>query len=183
MKRVMLLFAGILMAAALSACTPTQNVPGSSTEQAQGNNHAQSAPAGAMMESTVDGVLEKQRPVEDAEPSVTVCVYSVNKDGNGLKQNMDALDGEELDAQLLMDKMAELGVVEEGIEVLRFEEKDSVLTMDLSSLEGLSDEMILTAIANTFIQNYEARELNLSVAGGNVGDGAMTFLKEYKKMK
>lgn len=34
----------------------------------------------------------------DAEPSVTVCIYSVNDNKTGLKQNMDAVDGEELDA-------------------------------------------------------------------------------------
>lgn len=46
--------------------------------------------------------------VVDAEPSVTVSAFTVNDNKTGLKQNMDAV-GEELDAQLLIDKMAELG--------------------------------------------------------------------------
>ena len=47
---------------------------------------------------------------------------------------MDAVDGEELDAQLLIDKMAELGVIEEGVKVKSFDNKDGVLTLDLSAL-------------------------------------------------
>lgn len=53
--------------------------------------------------------------VTDADPTVTVCVYSVKSDKSGLKQNMDGIDGDELDAQELLDKMAEVGVIEEGI--------------------------------------------------------------------
>ena len=169
------------MAVSITACTPTQKPVESNT--ATEHDHPE-LPAGAVMESTVDGALEKENMVvEDADPTVMVCVYSVNKNKNGLKQNMDAIDGETLDAQLLIDKMAELGVVEEGIEVTKFENKDGSLVLDLSQLNELSDELVLTAIANTFIQNYEAKELNLSVAGGKVGDGPMTFLKEYKKIK
>lgn len=181
MKRFILFLAGALMAVSITACTPTQKPVESNT--ATEHDHPE-LPAGAVMESTVDGALEKENMVvEDADPTVMVCVYSVNKNKNGLKQNMDAIDSETLDAQLLIDKMAELGVVEEGIEVTKFENKDGSLVLDLSKLNELSDELVLTAIANTFIQNYEAKELNLSVAGGKVGDGPMTFLKEYKKIK
>lgn len=185
MKRFILFLAGALMAVSITACTPTQKPVESSTATENEHDHDHpELPAGAMTESTVDGALEKQNMVvEDADPTVMVCVYSVNKEKNGLKQNMDAIDGESLDAQLLIDKMAELGVVEEGIEVTKFENKDGSLLLDLSQLNELSDELVLTAIANTFIQNYEAKELNLSVAGGRVGDGPMTFLKEYKKIK
>ena len=42
--------------------------------------------------------------VTDADPTVTVCVYSVKSDKSGLKQNMDGIDGDELDAQELLDK-------------------------------------------------------------------------------
>lgn len=181
MKRFILFLAGALMAVSITACTPTQKPVESNT--ATEHDHPE-LPAGAVMESTVDGALEKENMVvEDADPTVMVCVYSVNKNKNGLKQNMDAIDSETLDAQLLIDKMAELGVVEEGIEVTKFENKVGSLVLDLSKLNELSDELVLTAIANTFIQNYEAKELNLSVAGGKVGDGPMTFLKEYKKIK
>ena len=172
------------MAVSITACTPTQRpVDTKAAAEQQDHTHPE-PPAGAVMESTVDGALEKENMVvEDADPTVMVCIYSVNKEKNGLKQNMDGIDGETLDAQLLMDKMAELGVVEEGIEVTKFENDDGSLTMDLSELKDADDELTVTAIANTFVQNYEAKELNLSVAGEKVGDGPMSFLKEYKKIK
>ena len=74
---------------------------------------------------------------------------------------MDGIDGDELDAQELLDKMAEVGVIEEGITVDKFEQKDGALTLDLSSLKESSDKLVVMAIANTFIQNYEAKTLEL----------------------
>lgn len=161
------------MAAALAACTPTK----------QSSEKRNNPPAGATQESTIDGALEKQEMVVDADPTVTVCVYSVNDEKTGLKQNMDAVDGEELDAQLLIDKMVELGVIEEGVKVMSFDNKDGVLTLDLSALSGANDDLIITAIVNTFIQNYEAEEIALSVNGEQIGSGNYKFIKEYKKMK
>ena len=40
--------------------------------------------------------------------------------------------------------------------------------------------LVVMAIANTFIQNYEAKTLELSVAGEKIGDGPMSFEKNYK---
>lgn len=189
MKRLMLFLAGALMAVSVTACTPTKRPAETTAAQEQEHDHDHDhdhlqAPDGSVMESTVDGALEKQNMVvEDEDPAVMVCVYSVNKDKNGLKQNMDAIDGEEMDAQLLMDKLVELEVVSEDVVVDSFEYKNGVLTVDLSDFPEASDELVLTAISNTFIQNYEAEELNLSVEGSKVGDGPMTFVKEYKKIK
>ena len=176
MKKWIMMLAGVMMAAALGACTPTA--------RDTGETHAhREPPAGAIQESTVDGALEKQQMVVDADPTVTVCVYSVNEDKTGLKQNMDAVDGEELEAQALIDKMIELGVLEEGIQVQKFENQEGALTLELSSLKESGDELVVTAIVNTFIQNYEADSLSLSAGGEKIGDGPYTFLKEYKKMK
>ena len=172
MKRFMVVLTGVIIAAALVAYTPTK----------QSSEKRQNPPAGATQESTVDGALEKQEMVVDADPTVTVCVYSLNDDKTGLKQNIDAIDGEELDAQLLVDKMAELGVIEEGIKVKSFDNKDGVITLDLSALAGAKDDKTVTAVVNTFIQNYEAEELALSVNGEKIGSGNYKFVKEYKKM-
>lgn len=177
MKKWMVIFTGVMMAAVLAACSPTTK---KDDHEHQSRNNP---PAGAMQESSIDGALEKSQMVVDADPTVTVCIYTFNDSKNGLKQNMDAVDGEELDAQALIDKMAELGVIEEGIKVESFEDKDGVLSLNLSSLKEPDNKMVTTAIANTFIQNYEAETLNLSVAGQSVGGGTLEFLKEYKKMK
>jgi len=175
MKRWIGLLAGVMMAAALTACTPTS--------QKTEHQHRSEPPAGAVQETEIDGALEKEQMVVDEDPTVTVCVYSINESKNGLKQNMDAVDGEELDAQALIDKMAELGVIEEGVTVVSFENQDGALSLELDSLQGVSDELLVTAVGNTFIQNYEAETLSLSVAGEKIGDGPMSFVKSYKKMK
>lgn len=176
MKKFMVMAAGLMMAAVLGACAPTERNTGETSEHG-------TAPAGAAQQETVDGVAEKESMVvTDADPTVTVCVYSVKSDKSGLKQNMDGIDGDELDAQELLDKMAEVGVIEEGITVDKFEQKDGALTLDLSSLKESSDKLVVMAIANTFIQNYEAKTLELSVAGEKIGDGPMRFEKNYKKV-
>lgn len=176
MKKFMVMAAGLMMAAVLGACAPTARNTGETSEHG-------TAPAGAAQQETVDGAAEKESMVvTDADPIVTVCVYSVKSDKSGLKQNMDGIDGDELDAQELLDKMAEMGVIEEGITVDKFEQKDGALTLDLSSLKESSDKLVVMAIANTFIQNYEAKTLELSVAGEKIGDGPMSFEKNYKKV-
>lgn len=173
MKKFMLLVTSVMLAASLAACTPTS----------EKNKEKRTAPPSATQES-VDGAAEKEMAVNN-DPTVTVCVYSIKDDKSGLKQNMDALDVEELDPQLLIDKMAELEVIESGITVEKFEQKGKVLTLELSSLKNAGDKQLQTAIANTFLQNYEADdgELILSAGGQTVSDGPLTFNKEYKTMK
>lgn len=176
MKKLMLLLTSMVMAVSLAACSPT-------TDQNK-ETRSQQPPAGAETQESVDGAAEK---AEYSEPltTTTVCIYSVKDDKSGLKQNMDAIDKTELDPQLLMDKMAELGVVESGIKVLNFEQKEDTLVLDLSSLEKADDVQIQTAIANTFLQNYEAdnAKLELSVNGKQVGDAGIAFDKQYKMLK
>lgn len=175
MKKIMLLITSVIMAATLAACSPTSDKSQSKRSE---------LPAGAEQQTTVDGLAEKMEDVA-ADPTVTVCVYSIKEDKSGLKQNMDAVDGTELDAQLLIDKMAELGVVETGIKVQSFENKNGVLSLDLSALANSGDKQIQVAIANTFLQNYEADdgELMLSVNGTKVSDENLKFNKEYKTFK
>lgn len=176
MKRAALVMAGILFAFGMSACKPTEKSP-----VAESHVH-RTAPDGYLEnQTTVDGREEKlNMVVEDADPAVTVSVFTVKPDGSGLKQNMDSLDMEELDAQALLDLMADYEVIEPDIEVLDFDVTDGVITMNLSSLEKTDDIQILGAIANTFIQNYEAKNLILKIDGAEVGN--MEFIKNYKEL-
>ncbi|MEF9954850.1 MAG: hypothetical protein RR225_06015 [Clostridium sp.] len=173
-KRIMLILTSVMMVAALAACTPTS----------EKNQKKQQPPAGAEQQTTADGAAEKVKNT-DADPTVTVCVYSIKDDQSGLQQNMDAIDGTELDAQLLVDKMAELGVVEAGIKVDKFEQKNNTLTLDLSALEKSKDKQVQAAIANTFLQNYEVNdgELVLLVKGKKISDQGLTYNKDYKNFK
>lgn len=183
MKKWILGAAGVLLAVSVTACTPTER-PVETTAAQEQNQAPKVAPDGSALAPTVDGALEKRNVVvDDEEEAVTVCVYSLNKEKNGLKQNMDAIESKEMDAQLLMDKMVELEVVSEDVVVNSFEYKNGSMTMDLSEFPEASDELVVTAIGNTFLQNYEAEELNLSVEGSRVSDGVLTFVKDYKKLK
>ena len=76
--------------------------------------------------------------------------------------------------EILVDKLIEYGVLTQGTKVLSFDiqgkEEDSVGTLDLNqaeSAEGVSDEMFLTEIGNTFTENFELGKLKLKVNGGN----------------
>ena len=81
------------------------------------------------------------------DPNVMpVAVISVYHGGGGsLVQDMDSLDTEGLDAQLLVDKLIEYGVLTDGTNVLSFDiegkEENAVGTLDLNqadSAEGCS---------------------------------------------
>ena len=79
-----------------------------------------------------------------------------------------------MDAQELVDKLVEYGVLTAGTEVLSFtvegEGEDAAGTLDLNqavSEEGCPDEMFLTEIGNTFIENYQLSTLKLLVNGAN----------------
>lgn len=170
----MLLITSVMMAVALAACTPTS----------EKNKTERPAPTGGIQE-TVDGAAEKAKQVAE-DPTLTVCIYSIKEDKSGLKQNIDAIDGENMDAQLLMDKMAEIGVVEAGIKVDKFTQSGDKLELELSSLEKASDKQIQIAIANTFLQNFDSDdngELTLSVGGSKVTEQALKFDRQYKTAK
>lgn len=176
MKKYLMMMAGVLLAVSLTACTPT-------AQKLQETEHP-TPPAAVEQQPTINGKADKlsQSGNSDEAPSIPVCIYTEKADKSGLEQNMDAIDGKTLDAQLLMDKMAELGAVEQGIKVKSFDFKDGVITMDLSELKDSDNKLVVAAVANTFIQNYEAQSMKLTVNGKAVGGKDLVFNKEYKTM-
>ena len=87
----------------------------------------------------------------------------------------DSLTSEDMDAQEMVDKLVEYGVLTEGTQVLSFaidgEGENAAGTLDLSqavSEEGASDEMFLAELGNTFIENYQLATLKLLVNGGEL---------------
>ena len=79
------------MAFSMTACTPTANNPLQQEAQSQAEAERQTNPDGEIYE-TVDGAEEKLNMVVTDEPSIMVSVYTINENGTGLKQNMDAVD-------------------------------------------------------------------------------------------
>ena len=165
MKRWLIGAMAVLMAVSLAACTPTTEKQKRETTAAAANSQE------SMVPPSTGGASDKV-----PDPNVMpVAVISIYHGGDGaLVQDMDSLDTEGLDAQLLVDKLMEYGVLTQGTEVLSFdiegEEEASVGTLDLNqaeSEEGCSDEMFLTELGNTFTENFELAGLKLKVNGAN----------------
>ncbi|MCR5369271.1 MAG: GerMN domain-containing protein [Clostridium sp.] len=185
MKNMKRYCAAFLMSAAMAfsmtACTPTQNNPLQQEAESVAEAERQTTPDGEVYE-TVDGAEEKLNMVVTEDPSVMVSVYTINDKANGLKQNMDAVDGEELTAEALLEMLITYKTVEEGVSIDTFENKDGAITLKLTDLEKKDDPLVLAAIGNTFLQNFEAETMDLYVDGTQVVDD-MVFIKNYKEMK
>ncbi len=172
MKRWLMGIMAVVMAASLSACTPTTEKQKEETTISPEEVKAAKESAEALVEQSTGGVSDKV-PDPNVKPVAIISIYRGDDEG-GLIQDMDSLDTEGLDAQLLIDKMTEYGVLVEGTEVLSFdiqgEEEAAVGILDLNqaeSAEGCSDELFLTEIGNTFIENFELSKLKLTVNGEN----------------
>ncbi|MCC8025697.1 MAG: hypothetical protein LIP16_10410 [Clostridium sp.] len=167
----------VMTAVSLAACTPT-------TEKQQNQTTAAEGPQESMVPQSTGGASDKV-PDPNVMPVAVISIY--HGTDNGLIQDMDSLDTEGLDAQLLVDKLIEYGVLTEGTEVLSFDvegregesaqgpgagdqTQEIVGTLDLNqaeSAQGYSDEMFLTELGNTFTENFELSKLKLKVNGAN----------------
>jgi hypothetical protein len=175
-KFIVFLMSAMMMS--LVACAPTK--PKMET----------TAPNPEAMAST--GGASDKVPDPNAEPMEIISVYSQNGDATGLNQAMDAVS--ELTADAMVDKLIEYGVLEDGTKVLKYEEKDGTATLDLSKVpeKGSSDDLLtLTAVGNTFIENFEIDKLKLLVNGKNYSNEQikqgendyLEYVKNYKKIK
>ena len=200
MKRWLIGAMAVMVAVSLAACTPTTE------KQKKETSAATAKSAENMIPQSTGGAADKV-PDPNVMPVAVVSIYH-GGDSDSLVQAMDSLDTEGLDAQLLVDKLIEYGVLTEGTQVLSFDiegkEEDttkagqvglrpgiaSVGTLNLNqaeSAEGASDEMFLTEIGNTFTENFELGKLKLKVNGANYsgkdiqqGDGDyLTYRTDY----
>lgn len=191
MKKWLLGVMAVLMAASLAACTPTTEKQKQETTAAAGEVSQE-----PVVTQETGGASDKV-PDPNVMPVAVVSIYHKG-DGDSMTQDMDSLETEGLDAQLLVDKLVEYGVLTEGTQVLSFdisgEGENAEGVLDLSqaeSGEGCSDEMFLTEIGNTFIENFELAQLKLKVNGGNFAgdtiqqaDGDyLTYNAEYEMVE
>ena len=164
MKKVIMGIMLAVMAVSLAACTPT-------TEKQK--NTTTTAETMEPIPVTTGGASDKV-PDPNVKPVAVISIYHGSDDSDGIVQDMDALDTEGLDAQLLVDKLVEYGVLTKGTKVLSFEiegeGETATATLDLSQLkseEGCSDRMLLAEVGNTFIDNFELKTIKVKVNGGN----------------
>lgn len=191
MKRCIMLLASAMMVLLLAACTPT-------TEKNQESQSQAETPA---MPPTTEAVVadtpEKRNAGNENLPSLAaVSVYRVSKNGDGLIQEMDNLESEELVDQALVDLMIKYEVLEEGTEIISFELDGDKGTLNLNQLTSSEDEMRIRAVTesvvNTFTENFELESGLILQINGEVfsleamepdEDGTMYYNADYRKFE
>ncbi len=191
MKRCIMLLASAMMVLLLAACTPT-------TEKNQESQSQTETPA---MPPTTEAVVadtpEKRNAGNENLPSLAaVSVYRVSKNGDGLVQEMDNLESEELVDQALVDLMIKYEILEEGTEIISFELDEDKGTLNLNQLTSSEDEMRIRAVTesvvNTFNENFELESGLILQINGEVfsleamepdEDGTMYYNADYRKFE
>ncbi len=191
MKRCIMLLASAMMVLLLAACTPT-------TEKNQESQSQTETPA---MPPTTEAVVadtpEKRNAGNENLPSLAaVSVYRVSKNGDGLVQEMDNLESEELVDQALVDLMVKYEILEEGTEIISFELDEDKGTLNLNQLTSSEDEMRIRAVTesvvNTFTENFELESGLILQINGEVfsleamepdEDGTMYYNADYRKFE
>lgn len=191
MKRCIMLLASAMMVLLLAACTPT-------TEKNQESQSQTETPA---MPPTTEAVVadtpEKRNAGNENLPSLAaVSVYRISKNGDGLVQEMDNLESEELVDQALVDLMVKYEVLEEGTEIISFELDEDKGTLNLNQLTSSEDEMRIRAVTesvvNTFTENFELESGLILQINGEVfsleamepdEDGTMYYNADYRKFE
>lgn len=192
MKKIALYCLGTLAALSLAACTPT--------EPKEAKPQTQTLEAPAETAETKDGRAEKT-PDPNVPELEMVSIYTANSDTTGLDLNLEGI--EKLDAQSLTDLLIGSGALEEGTIAHSFDitggEKagpgvdsaetgsgERIGTLHLSKLpqgDESAEKMILAAIGNTFIDNFELDKLELLVNGVSViRDSSIyiTYITDYE---
>lgn len=180
MKKFIIYLVGAMMVLSLAACTPTPEKEAKARTQAADEKPVAASTGGA----------EDKVPDPNAEKLVVISIFYSNEDASGLSKDMDAV--KELTAQSLVDKLIERGILEDGTEVISYEEADGTGTLDLSKAPGGKNESAaLTALGNTFIDNFETLlKLKLLVNGENYSGSSiqhsdndyLIYVKDYKKL-
>lgn len=191
MKRCIMLLVSAMMVLLLAACTPT-------TEKNQESQSQTETPA---MPPTTEAVVadtpEKRNAGNENLPSLAaVSVYRISKNGDGLVQEMDNLESEELVDQALVDLMIKYEILEEGTEIISFELDEDKGTLNLNQLTSSEDEMRIRAVTesvvNTFTENFELESGLILQINGEVfsleamepdEDGTMYYNADYRKFE
>lgn len=179
------LAAGILAFGLLTACAPTE------VDDSQ-------RPATSFSPETTPPFVYDRTPDPNLPSMEMMFIFRVSSDGAGMERVQ--FDEEEMNEQVLLDKLIEFGVLDEGTEILSFEIEgeapagpgsageaagggsaggELIGTLDLSAVPAQPDEdaetMMLNAIGNTFIENYELNKLKLLVNGVNYSGSHVTL--------
>ncbi|HJC47988.1 MAG TPA: GerMN domain-containing protein [Candidatus Lachnoclostridium pullistercoris] len=184
MKKIALCITGALLAVSMAACSPTQK---------------ETDPA-AVLEQQSTGSAEDKVPDPTTEVLEIASIYVPDEERTGLKQAMEGLST--LDAESLVAKLVEYGVLPEDCQVLSYETEgeedgssagpgaEAGATVTASAVLNLSDipdgdnidkQLITAAIGNTITENLGVRSLTIQENGTVFADG-VTFQNEYETL-
>jgi hypothetical protein len=188
MKKVIMSFIGAMMILSLAACTPTTEKTKTSAESKKGSSTEASVKTSTT--ELVSGV-DYERGGDSTAPDMDIVViYTVKSDGSGLESTMESVDSDEMSEQSLVDLLAQNGVLNSGSEIIDFdinEDEDGAAVvgpgvdasetscsavLNLNDIPGDGkDELIVHAIARTFIENLDIEKITVQLNGEVVAEG------------
>lgn len=152
MKNFKLTLGVIAMASVLVACSGN-TVPTATTAD---NKEALEA----YLETAETGGAEDKVPDTASATLTIISVYGLDNDGEGISKSMDAIDT--LSEALLWNKLIEYKAVPETATLTSFSKSDDIASLSVKGVSE-SDMVAITAIANTFLENYELSSLHLTL--------------------
>lgn len=91
---------------------------------------------------------------------------------------MEGLDAKE--PQLLIDKMIEYSILEEGTTVNSFTQNGTMATLDLNKLDT-TNKFVLPSLVNSFTENFELDKLSITINGQSDSKlNNLEYTKNYK---
>lgn len=91
---------------------------------------------------------------------------------------MEGLDAKE--PQLLIDKMIEYSILEEGTTVNSFTQNGTMATLDLNKLDT-TNKFVLPSLVNSFTENFELDKLSITINGQSDPKlNNLEYTKNYK---
>ena len=91
---------------------------------------------------------------------------------------MEGLDAKE--PQLLIDKMIEYSILEEGTTVNSFTQNGTTATLDLNKLDT-TNKFVLPSLVNSFTENFELDKLSITINGQSDSKlNNLEYTKNYK---
>lgn len=187
MKKFIVCLLSAMMMVTLAACTPTK-VDDQSQEETTMPPTTEAFKA--------DTMEIRNKGNENLPEMATVSIYRISKNRIGLIQEMDGLETEELEAQGIIDLLITYEVLDEGTEVVSFEQTDDKAVLNLNKITSQTDakdiRLVVESIVNTFTENYELEGGLILQENGAVytidsvpaeEDGSMFYNDEYRKLE
>ena len=180
MKKFIVLLLSAAAVLSLAACTPTPE------------KQAESAAMPPTTEAFKADTMEIRNSGNEELPEMaTVSIYRLNKNRNGLLQEMESLETEELEVEGIIQLLIDYGVLEEDVELISFEENDGKAILNLSRITQQEDpleiRLVVEALVNT--ENFELEGGLILQENGQVytidsveaeEDGSMYYNADYR---